>query len=128
MSLGFGRERFVERFNPVVVTAADMLEGPFVHWVSVRHSPPAGRPTSHVATDLLIHDVDLALRLHGTNPIDLLPDLDDPRLPMVTGAVGRPGDPLTGEVRTDSEGGLLQPNNARGQGAGFVGHSPGCAP
>lgn len=89
---------FVERFNPVVVTAAEMIDGPFVHWVSVRHSPPAGRATSHVATDLLIHDVDLALRLHGTNPIDLLPDLDDPRLPMVTGAVGRPGDPLAGEV------------------------------
>ena len=89
---------FVERFNPVVVTAADMIDGPFVHWVSVRHSPPAGRPTSHVATDLLIHDVDLALRLHGTNPIEVLPDLDDLRLPTVTGAVGRPGDPLAGEV------------------------------
>lgn len=89
---------FVERFNPVVVTAAEMIDEPFVHWVSVRHSPPAGRPTSHVATDLLIHDVDLALRMHGTNPIELLPDLDGFRLPTVTGAVGRPGDPLSGEV------------------------------
>ncbi len=89
---------FVERFNPVVIAAQDMIDEPFVHWVSMRHSPPAGRQTSHVATDLLIHDVDLALRLHGTNPIHLLPDLDGPRLPEVTGAVGRPGDPIAGEV------------------------------
>ncbi|WP_372898227.1 hypothetical protein, partial [Stieleria sp.] len=32
-------------------------------------------------------------------------------------------DPLTGEVRSDSDGGLLPPNNARGQGAGFVSYS-----
>ncbi|MEL6104395.1 MAG: CARDB domain-containing protein, partial [Planctomycetota bacterium] len=32
-------------------------------------------------------------------------------------------DPLTGEVRTDIEDGLLPPNNARGQGAGFVSYS-----
>ncbi|MBX9719295.1 MAG: hypothetical protein K2X36_10715, partial [Microbacteriaceae bacterium] len=32
-------------------------------------------------------------------------------------------DPLTGEVVTDPARGLLPPNNARGQGAGFVGYS-----
>ncbi len=32
-------------------------------------------------------------------------------------------DPLTGELRTNPIGGLLQPNNARGQGAGFVAYS-----
>ena len=32
-------------------------------------------------------------------------------------------DPLTGEVRSDTDGGLLPPNNARGQGAGFVSYS-----
>ena len=44
-----------------------------------------------MATDLLIHDVDLALRMHGTNPIELLPDLDGLRLPTVTGAWRDPG-------------------------------------
>ncbi len=79
---------FVERFNPVIMAAQDLLDGPVVHWVSVRHSPPAGRPTSHVATDLLIHDVDLALRLHGVND-PARPQLDiDGHLPSITGGLG----------------------------------------
>ena len=32
-------------------------------------------------------------------------------------------DPLTGELRSDTDGGLLPPNNAQGQGAGFVTYS-----
>ena len=87
---------FVERFNPVVIAAQDMVDEPFLHWVSVRHSPPARRPTSHVATDLLIHDVDLALRLHGSNPATLT-DLDAPQVPTISGGPTGRG-PLQGEV------------------------------
>jgi predicted dehydrogenase len=53
---------FVERFNPVVTTALDILEDPPIHMVAIRHSPTAPRINNSVVHDLLIHDVDLALR------------------------------------------------------------------
>jgi predicted dehydrogenase len=59
---------FVERFNPVVRTAQSLLEDAPVHVLSVRHSPPNPRTTSSVVHDLLIHDIDLALRLIGAAP------------------------------------------------------------
>jgi len=60
---------FVERFNPVVRTAERLMHddfGPALHLVGIRHSPPdANRalPGLSVVHDLLIHDIDLALRL-----------------------------------------------------------------
>jgi predicted dehydrogenase len=75
---------FVERFNPVVQTAMRLMEdsGPAVHVVGLRHSPPDPIVDTDVVFDLLVHDIDLALRLldgdwageavggvwHGTKP------------------------------------------------------------
>lgn len=55
---------FVERFNPVVATAARIVadSGPVVHFVAIRHSPPDPYVTTSVVHDLLVHDIDLALR------------------------------------------------------------------
>jgi predicted dehydrogenase len=57
---------FVERFNPVVRTAERLMQedfGPALHLVGIRHSPPDAAGGLSVVHDLLIHDVDLALRL-----------------------------------------------------------------
>lgn len=58
---------FVERFNPAVMTAKQ-----FVHDVvqvnAIRHSPYVARIRTGVATDLLIHDVDLTIGFVGTPP------------------------------------------------------------
>ena len=55
----------VERFNPAVMAAMTMIEEPwFVR--TERHSPYAPRITTGVAWDLLMHDLDIALRLFGT--------------------------------------------------------------
>ena len=81
---------FVERYNPVVRTAERLMQedfGPALHLVAIRHSPPPEAPLKapdnpeaalkaldngdanrvqtglSVVHDLLIHDVDLALRL-----------------------------------------------------------------
>ena len=58
---------FVERFNPVVRAAASHLDaqGPPIHIIGLRHSPPSPRPTLGVVHDLLIHDIDLVLHLTG---------------------------------------------------------------
>ncbi|MGD9796188.1 MAG: Gfo/Idh/MocA family protein [Acidimicrobiia bacterium] len=56
---------FVERHNPAVRTAIEQIDGPVRHLIALRHSPPAGRPMSTVVWDLLIHDLDLALRISG---------------------------------------------------------------
>ncbi len=57
----------LERFNPAVMTARHFIEAP-VHITSTRHSPYAPRIKTGVAWDLLIHDVDLAIGLFGTDP------------------------------------------------------------
>lgn len=57
----------LERFNPAVRTAFELCRDP-LHFRSVRHSPAAHRITTDVAGDLLIHDVDLAIRLFGEPP------------------------------------------------------------
>jgi predicted dehydrogenase len=73
---------FVERFNAVIMAVASDLEGSVRHAISVRHSPHAPHVTTSVVWDLLIHDVDLALRLCGGDPVSVvsqaavLPPLD----------------------------------------------------
>ncbi len=57
----------LERFNPVVATALEIVDAP-VHVSVVRHSPYVERIRTGVALDLLIHDVDLALRIAGRRP------------------------------------------------------------
>ncbi len=58
---------FVERFNPAVRTALEIVRDP-VHVATMRHSPYAERIVTGVAADLLIHDVDLVLRMFGERP------------------------------------------------------------
>ena len=57
----------VERFNPAVLTARQFV-GEVVHIHAMRHSPFVPRIKTGVATDLLIHDVDLAIRFAGQLP------------------------------------------------------------
>ena len=54
---------FVERFNAAVTTAVGLLDEPPIHILSTRHSPPTPRIATSVVYDLLIHDIDLAMRL-----------------------------------------------------------------
>jgi predicted dehydrogenase len=54
---------FVERFNAAVMTARALLDESPIHILSMRHSPLAPRITTSVVYDLLIHDIDLAVRL-----------------------------------------------------------------
>ncbi|MGH9039269.1 MAG: Gfo/Idh/MocA family protein [Acidimicrobiia bacterium] len=56
---------FVERFNPVINLATDMLDAPPIHVLAVRHSPFNPRASSSVVGDLLVHDVDLAVHFAG---------------------------------------------------------------
>jgi predicted dehydrogenase len=60
---------FVERFNPAVTTTRELLEGEPIHVTSQRHSPPDERATTSVVTDLLIHDIDLAMHLTGCSSV-----------------------------------------------------------
>ena len=60
---------FVERFNPVLGTALSLLDGPPVHVVAIRHSPPAERIISGVVSDMLIHDLDLAVQIAGDQDV-----------------------------------------------------------
>ncbi|MFE3289624.1 Gfo/Idh/MocA family protein [Rhodococcus sp. NPDC059234] len=57
----------LERFNPAVRTAREFV-GDVVQVTGVRHSPFVPRITTGVATDLLIHDVDLAIQFVGSEP------------------------------------------------------------
>lgn len=57
----------LERFNPAVRTAADIARDP-LHVTTRRHSPYAERIRTGVAGDLLIHDIDMVLRLFGSEP------------------------------------------------------------
>lgn len=60
----------LERFNPAVLTAQQMLTSPN-HIVALRHSPFTPRIKTHVAWDLMIHDVDLVLRMFGCAPTNV---------------------------------------------------------
>ena len=57
----------LERFNPAVVTARALLHDP-VYVSAVRHSPYAPRIRTGVGWDLLVHDVDLAIGILGSEP------------------------------------------------------------
>ena len=57
----------LERFNPAVRTAFDLSRSP-IHFRSTRHSPMTERIQTGVGGDLLIHDLDLAIRLFGEMP------------------------------------------------------------
>jgi len=61
---------FVERFNPVIAAAMDVLTAPAVHVVALRHSPPAPRIGVSVVADMLIHDLDLAVGFAGLAGIE----------------------------------------------------------
>ncbi len=58
----------LERFNPAVRTAQDISRAP-LHMTTVRHSPYAERIRTGVAGDLLIHDIDMVIRLMGATPV-----------------------------------------------------------
>jgi predicted dehydrogenase len=57
----------LERFNPAVRTAREFISSP-VHAASIRHSPFVARIRTGVASDLLIHDLDLMIQLFGEPP------------------------------------------------------------
>ncbi|MEP7204097.1 MAG: Gfo/Idh/MocA family oxidoreductase [Ilumatobacteraceae bacterium] len=57
----------LERFNPAVRTAAEIADEP-LRIATMRHSPYSGRIATGVGSDLLIHDLDLVLRLTGDYP------------------------------------------------------------
>jgi predicted dehydrogenase len=58
---------FLERFNPAILTASQFV-GEVVQINAIRHSPFVPRIKTGVASDLLIHDVDLAIRFAGQVP------------------------------------------------------------
>lgn len=57
----------LERYNSAVVTATQLTREP-VHVRTTRHSPYAPRIKTGVSWDLLVHDVDIALRILGDEP------------------------------------------------------------
>ncbi len=65
---------FVERFNPAVLTVDGIIDAPS-HFTAVRHSPYVERIRTGVGGDLMIHDVDLALRLMRSNPQSVIASL-----------------------------------------------------
>lgn len=63
---------FVERFNAAFRTALQVLDGPPTHLLTIRHSPSATRISSSVVNDLMLHDLDVAQRLFGEVPGELV--------------------------------------------------------
>ncbi|HVW45096.1 MAG TPA: Gfo/Idh/MocA family oxidoreductase [Amycolatopsis sp.] len=63
----------VERFNPAVLTALTVVREP-VRVMARRHGPYAPRIRTGVAWDLLVHDVDVALRVFGCAPTRVTSD------------------------------------------------------
>jgi predicted dehydrogenase len=57
----------LERFNPAVRTAGEIADEP-LRISTARHSPYSQRIITGVGSDLLIHDLDLVLRLVGEYP------------------------------------------------------------
>ncbi|MDQ3735191.1 MAG: Gfo/Idh/MocA family oxidoreductase [Actinomycetota bacterium] len=60
----------LERYNGAVVTALAATRDP-LHVAAMRHSPYAPRINTGVAWDLLVHDVDISLRVMGAEPSDV---------------------------------------------------------
>jgi predicted dehydrogenase len=63
---------FVERFNPAILSALNILDGPVRHLHSYRHSPKNDRDISDVVTDLLIHDLDITARIAPPGIVPLI--------------------------------------------------------
>lgn len=61
---------FVERWNAAVMLGIEIVKEP-VYLQALRHSPYVARIRGGVTGDLLIHDVDLALRFFGGPPADV---------------------------------------------------------
>jgi len=57
----------LERYNGAVITALAASRDP-VHVAAIRHGPYAARIKTGVAWDLLVHDVDISLRVLGAEP------------------------------------------------------------
>jgi predicted dehydrogenase len=55
---------FLERYNPTIMTAMEFVDRP-LHVSAVRHSPYVPRIRTGVASDLLIHDIDIVVRMLG---------------------------------------------------------------
>lgn len=60
----------LERYNPAVLTARNFVENP-LHVTATRHSPYAARIRTGVAWDLLVHDVDLAIHVMRSSPLEV---------------------------------------------------------
>ena len=60
----------LERFNPAVRTACEIARSP-IRIATARHSPYTARIRTGVASDLVIHDADMVLRLLGEYPINV---------------------------------------------------------
>ncbi|ONI72645.1 oxidoreductase [Actinosynnema sp. ALI-1.44] len=61
----------LERYNPAVMTAMALLNEP-LHITVTRHSPYAPRIKTGVGWDLLVHDVDIAIRCFGgADPVNV---------------------------------------------------------
>ena len=90
----------LERFNPAILTALDMLHEP-VHVSATRHSPYAPRIRTGVGWDLLVHDVDLAIRVIGSEPTSV-----DSHLGFFHGA-SAPGAEDVGEAILGFDGGQV---------------------
>jgi predicted dehydrogenase len=60
----------LERFNPAVMTALGIVDEP-IHVTTIRHSPYTPRIAIGVAYDLLIHDIDLVLRMTRARVTDV---------------------------------------------------------
>lgn len=60
----------LERFNPAVRTVNEIVESP-IHVAAIRNSPYVERIRTGVASDLLIHDVDMVMRLFGAEPVSV---------------------------------------------------------
>jgi predicted dehydrogenase len=61
---------FVERFNPAILTLEKIL-GDVRTIQTIRHSPKTPRIKNSVASDLLIHDLDLVLNILKASPVGL---------------------------------------------------------
>jgi predicted dehydrogenase len=59
---------FLERYNPAILTALEFVDNP-IHASANRHSPYVARIRTGVASDLLIHDLDVLLRVFGEVPL-----------------------------------------------------------
>ncbi|MDX8056132.1 Gfo/Idh/MocA family oxidoreductase [Lentzea sp. BCCO 10_0798] len=76
----------LERYNPAVMTALELVSEP-VYVSAVRHSPYAPRIRTGVAWDLLVHDVDLAIRcMAGVEPTNVSAGVGQFHPSSVTGA------------------------------------------